>query len=62
MEENQIKGVIYLSTNTENNKKYVGATTLSLEIRKKDHIQKSINGTGYDFHNAIHTYGADAFL
>jgi len=56
-----IAGIIYLATNKENNKKYIGATTKSINIRKEDHLQKSNNGYGHEFHNAIHTYGINCF-
>lgn len=46
-------GIIYLATNIENNKKYIGATTSGLTTRKQDHIQKSNTGAGHDFQHAI---------
>ncbi len=49
----QKAGVIYLATNKENNKKYIGATTGSLTSRKQDHIQKANTDSGYDFQHAI---------
>lgn len=48
-----IAGIIYLVTNKENNKNYIGATTSSLTSRKQDHIQKSNTGIGHDFQHAI---------
>jgi len=48
-----INGIIYMVTNKENNKKYIGATTSSLTSRKQDHIQKANTGSGYDFQQAI---------
>jgi len=56
-----INGIIYMVTNKENNKKYIGATTSSLTSRKQDHIQKANAGSGYDFQQAIWIYGKDAF-
>jgi group I intron endonuclease len=53
--------IIYKAENTKNGYVYVGATTKSLEGRKKDHLQrvdKSYSGT---FQEAISTYGAGAF-
>ena len=58
-ENNQ--GIIYKVINTETNEIYIGATKNSIDERKNDHIQKSNNGNGYKFHNAISTYGADSF-
>ena len=54
-------GIIYKVINTETNEIYIGATKNSIDERKNDHIQKSNNGNGYKFHNAISTYGADSF-
>jgi group I intron endonuclease len=56
-----MKNFIYKVTNTKNDKIYIGATTKSLEDRKKDHLKKSKKGKSYAFQNAIATYGADAF-
>ena len=61
MKIKNIAGIIYLSTNKENNKNYIGATTKNLASRKQDHIQKSNAGTGHDFQHAIWTYGKEAF-
>ena len=54
-------GIIYKVINTETNEIYIGATTKSIDERRNDHIQKSNDGKGYKFHNAISTYGADSF-
>lgn len=54
-------GIIYKVINTETNQVYIGTTTKSIDERKNDHLQKSNKGTGYKFHNAISTYGADSF-
>lgn len=59
IENNQ--SIIYKVINTETNEIYIGATRNSIDERKNDHIQKSDNGKGYKFHNAISTYGANAF-
>jgi group I intron endonuclease len=56
-----MRNFIYKVTNTKNDKIYIGATTKSLEDRKKDHLKKSKKGKSYVFQNAIATYGADAF-
>lgn len=54
-------GIIYKVINTKTNEIYIGATKNSIDERKNDHIQKSNNGNGYKFHNAISTYGANSF-
>lgn len=56
------KGIIYKAVNVFTNEVYVGATTDSLEQRKRDHIQKANNNIGYRFQEAIGTYGPEAFL
>jgi len=53
--------IIYKATNTANGFLYVGATTDSVESRKKDHECKSQNESDLKFHKAISTYGADSF-
>ena len=55
------KGIIYTVTNKETKMVYVGLTTKSLEVRKKDHNKKSKKGKSYAFQNAIATYGPEAF-
>ena len=55
------KGIIYTVTNKETKMVYVGLTTKSLEVRKKDHNKKSKKGKSYAFQQAIATYGPDAF-
>lgn len=55
------KKIIYKVTCTVTNEVYVGATSRSIEERKKDHEQKAENGVGSYFQNAIATYGPDAF-
>lgn len=52
---------IYKAENEKNNLIYVGSTTRSVEERKKDHIQKANKATGHQFHEAIATYGQEAF-
>ncbi|HNP69359.1 MAG TPA: NUMOD1 domain-containing DNA-binding protein [Aequorivita sp.] len=54
-------GIIYTVKNKVTCKYYVGATTDSVENRKKDHLQKASKGTGHPFQEAIATYGAEAF-
>ncbi|PHN94728.1 endonuclease [Maribacter sp. 6B07] len=52
---------IYKVENLENGMLYIGATTKSIEERKADHIYKSKTGNGSFFHEAIGTYGPEAF-
>jgi group I intron endonuclease len=53
--------IIYKVTNQATGKAYIGATTRSIEDRKIDHLQKSRKKFGNYFHEAMATYGADAF-
>ena len=54
--------IIYKATNIETEQVYIGATTISLDIRIADHIQKSKTGNGHHFQEAIGTYGPEAFV
>jgi group I intron endonuclease len=56
-----IKKVIYEVTNVLTGMKYIGATSKTLEDRKRDHIQKARKKVGGDFQNALRTYGKEAF-
>ena len=53
--------IIYKVQNELNGKIYIGATTDSIHKRKLDHIERSNRGEVNKFHEAISTYGADAF-
>jgi hypothetical protein len=53
--------IIYKAENTLTGEVYIGATTKSLEERKKDHIQKSNKKVGSYFQEAIGTHGPEAF-
>ncbi len=55
------KGIIYRVTHKESGKVYVGASTKSIEERKKDHIKKSKKAKSYAFQQAIATHGPEAF-
>lgn len=57
----QTKFKIYKAENTLNGYVYIGATSKTVEERKKDHECKAKNNTGYEFQQAISTYGAEAF-
>ncbi len=59
--QKKIKGIIYTVTHIPSGKKYIGATTDSVNSRKKDHLQKANKGTGHPFQEAIATYGPEAF-
>lgn len=54
--------IIYKATNKLNGKIYIGATTKSLEERKKDHIQKALCSKGSAFQEAIAHYTIDNFI
>lgn len=56
-----MKHIVYKVTNKENGQSYIGATTKSLDERKRDHIQKASEESEIAFHSAIATYGEDAF-
>lgn len=53
-------GIIYVATNSINNKKYVGKTKRSLEERVKQHLLDSRKGA-FCFHKALVKYGENAF-
>lgn len=53
--------IVYKAVNNLNNQAYIGATTNSIYKRKLDHIEKANRGESNKFHNAINTYGTDAF-
>lgn len=53
--------IIYKAENTQNGYVYVGATSKSTDVRKKDHLKKANNSSINKFHEAISTYGAEAF-
>lgn len=55
------KSIIYKAQNKKNGKVYIGATNKTLEKRQKDHEQKSKNGIGSYFQEAIGTFGPEAF-
>jgi hypothetical protein len=53
--------IIYKAENLLNGKVYIGATTYSVEQRKLDHVERAVRGEKNKFHEAISTYGIDAF-
>lgn len=52
---------IYIAQNTINGYVYVGATSKTIDERKKDHLLKTKKEYKNKFHKAISTYGAEAF-
>lgn len=57
----KINGVIYTVKNMITGEYYIGATTNSIEERKKDHLQKSAKKVGGYFQEAIATYSPESF-
>lgn len=53
--------IIYKAQNELTGESYVGATTNSIEQRKLDHQERANRGELNKFHEAISTYGAEAF-
>jgi hypothetical protein len=53
---------IYRVLNKLTNKNYIGATSKSLDQRKRDHLQKATKKIGSRFQQAIESYGAEAFV
>jgi group I intron endonuclease len=53
--------VIYLITNKDNGKYYVGKTTKSLEHRWARHLASSRNGKKGLLYNSIRKYGEEGF-
>lgn len=53
--------IVYKVTNEENGDVYIGATTKSINERKKDHINKSNKNSLNKFHTAIKTFGEESF-
>lgn len=60
MKKNQLFE-IYLVSNTQNNKVYIGATSQGSAKRFKQHVWKSESGSNYSFHKAIREFGTDVF-
>lgn len=54
-------GIIYTVKCKVTGEFYVGATTKSVDSRKKDHEQRASRSEDYTFGNAISTYGKEAF-
>jgi group I intron endonuclease len=54
-------GIIYKVTNKTDGKFYIGKTTKTLDIRKKEHEYRSKYTQKQYFHNAINKYGFSNF-
>ena len=61
MENMKNEYVIYKATNIITKLVYIGATTKSIEERRKDQIKKSKQGITRKVYKAISTYGIEAF-
>ncbi len=48
--------IIYCATNNLNNKKYIGQTKHSLDLRKSEHINEAKRNKGFYFHKALRKY------
>lgn len=58
------KGIIYLITNTKDDKKYIGLTVQTLKRRWKYHVEQANNNhikSKESLHNSIREYGKDVF-
>lgn len=53
---------VYKVTNLKKDRIYIGASTKSVEERKKDHLQKVDKYDNNKLYDAISTYGAEAFV
>ncbi|WP_335965759.1 NUMOD1 domain-containing DNA-binding protein [Galbibacter sp. PAP.153] len=53
--------IVYKVTHKESGRTYIGATSKSIDDRKKDHEQKASKEIGSKFQEAIGTYSPEAF-
>lgn len=60
-ENNKYEGWIYFVTNKVNNKKYIGQTTVTINIRWNQHVSKSNNNPDTIIDTAIAKYGKENF-
>ena len=57
-----MQGSIYIIHNSINDKKYIGQTTRTIEVRWKEHLQESQNlDCHYAIYNAMRKYGIENF-
>lgn len=61
MKEEKFNYCIYKVENLVNGQVYIGATSKSIDERKKDHFQRVDKTYSCNFHKAIRTFGLDAF-
>lgn len=61
MSKKQKGGIVYSVKNKITGEVYIGVTTNSVHQRQLDHTERSSRGELNKFHEAISTYGADAF-
>ncbi len=54
--------IVYLITNKENGKQYVGQTVGTLQYRWKKHLAAVREGSSYYFHKALRKYGEECFF
>ncbi|MFD2568688.1 NUMOD1 domain-containing DNA-binding protein [Pseudotenacibaculum haliotis] len=59
--ENKKPKIVYRIVNTITLETYIGVTTTSLEIRKRDHLSKAKNNTGGKLYESMATYGIENF-
>ena len=56
-----VVGIIYKATHRDEQIVYVGKTTKSLEIRRRQHLYDAVYGSALHFHRALRKYGEAAF-
>lgn len=54
-------GCVYVASNINNGRMYIGKTTRNLEKRKREHIKSSEMGSELYFHKALRKYSLDNF-
>ena len=57
-----IMGIVYMATNINNGKKYIGMTIRTLEERKSNHYREAKRDNKRLFYRALNKYGRDAFI
>ena len=53
--------IVYLISNTVNDKVYVGITSKPAKTRFSQHVWSASNGSNYAIHRAMRLYGASSF-
>lgn len=54
--------LVYKATNINNNKAYIGVTSKSLSIRRKQHLYSARKNSDLHFHRALRKYGEEGFV